>query len=383
MGVEMVTLFSLHVASLKPARSMLLIAVMAVSTSNAPAASQANESFPPVLVIKDLFGANSSDLLITPDFTDADAIEEFKDLTPLHGFVSIGERMVLVTRNKRDAQKFLVDRSTGKALFDGESPSPFRIKELPGFTAFEITKAKYLTPLARQLNGLHAWDEGPNCWNLCMMSKGWTQTAYSVNGSEFNLLADGPFATFSKGSNPFMLEPKHGDLIILRSRNFVTGAMREDHCAVALGNGLVFTKNGEGYEAPYQVVELSEMLKTYLPAISNSIEIKTLRSFDEVWSEWKGKISPELSSMVERWMAFEARHAKAFVLKRGQPKMEEAKFQEESKALDQIRFALNKEFTPIIKARLGSYIGRELNEKEKVEQFFWHLLEERNKISYF
>jgi hypothetical protein len=339
-----------------------------------------NTEMPAKISISELV-AKDPTLHLSEDFLDAETLTYFKENHPFMTFIAIGERILFLTRRKEAFNSVKEEFSTGDSAFRGDAPSAIKIKEFGGYYAFDISRAKYINPMIRKLAGMAAWDEGPNCWNLCQMYKGWARTAYTTNGPEFGLWVDGPFSTNPKASL-FGLEPTVGDVIVLRQRGFKSGKMNEVHGAIALGFGLVFTKNGTSFEAKYQVTTLEEMLKVYLPDYSNTIEYRRIPSLDEVWKKWGGQVSVELKSLVDRWMAFEAAHGELYIPVKGSDPATVIP-QEKHEAVDKMKSALKKELETVAPARIASFEGRELSELEKVEQFFWNLLSMRADSSYF
>lgn len=321
-------------------------------------------------------------LHLSEDFLDPETLTTFKKENPYYSIITIGERTIFLTRSKAGLEPMISERISGEHAFEGGAPKPKRIKEFPGFYAYDLSNAKYISPLIGKLAGTHAWDEGPNCWNLCQIYKGWARTAYTTDGSEFGLWVDGPFSKTVSAQSMFGLEPQKGDVIVLRSRGFKSGKMMEVHGAIALGYGLVFTKNGTNFEAKYQVSTLKDMLGTYLPNLSNTIEYKRIASFEEVWTEWAPQISTELKSLVDRWMAFETVHSDLYIPVKGEDPNVEVP-QERYQDVQKIRHQLIKDVRAIVGDRLKVFDNRELNPTEKVEQFFWNLLKARASASYF
>jgi hypothetical protein len=127
-----------------------------------------DHELPSKLSLKDLY-AQQPDLRLSNDLLTREGREHFYDAHPFMAFVSIGERLLLVLRNPRVLERFSYDQTTGDSVFGDANPRPIQIRELPGYKAFDISKASYLTPEIRASHGKHAWDDGPNCWNLCQM----------------------------------------------------------------------------------------------------------------------------------------------------------------------------------------------------------------------
>ncbi|MBX9768842.1 MAG: hypothetical protein K2X47_16335 [Bdellovibrionales bacterium] len=320
-------------------------------------------------------------LFIYPDVRDADEVDTFLDANPFMGFVSIGERVLLVTRNARVSTNIFRELGTDENLMGEKVPVAKEILELPGYVAFDISAGKYFEhPVVRKILNLRAWDEGPNCWNLCQIYHGWARTAYSVGESEFNIWMESPFTRPAERAGLFGMKPNLGDVIILRNRNFKTGNLVEMHGMVSLGNNLVITKNGTDYDARYRLMNLGDALNFYLPAWTNSFEVRVVRRFEDVWTEWKPKLSPELSGFVEEWMKFEEEHAKLYPLKKGGPETEDER---DHKALNQVRWSLEKKIQAVVDARLATLEKGELSETAKVERFFWRLLKARTTSVYF
>ena len=350
------------------------------SSSSTVQINDLSRELPKNFSIQDLLKKNA-DLFLYPDFRDSESMELFTDANPLMGFISIGDRVLLATRNPKIIEGFQQNPLTGEDAFGDKELEAKKIKELPGYTVFDISTASYLPEVTRKMHGLSAWDEGPNCWNLCQIYKGWARTAYATNDYEFGLWVDGPFAKRAQSATPFLFSPKMGDVIVIRNRGFKSGQYREVHGAIALSEDLVFTKNGTDFSAPYQISTVSDMLKVYLPRMGNSIEYREIATFDEVWSEWSPKVSAELKAYVERWMSFEQEHGELFLTSKKSQSSEDK--QEAHEKVDKTLRDLRKEIQPILKDRLAAYENRELSELEKVEKFFWSLLKARSESSYF
>lgn len=340
--------------------------------------SNLDQAFPDKISLKELL-EHQPDLRLSDDLITRDGRETFHDANPFMGFVSVGDRMLLVSRNPRILNEFSADLETGADVFNGQKPQAFQIRELPGYKAFDISKASYLTAEIRALHGRRAWDDGPNCWNLCQIYKGWAKTAFATDGAEFGLWVDGPFSKPAKSNTWGGFSPKNGDVIVFRGRNFRTGDMGEVHGAIALGSGLVFTKNGTSYSARYQVTTYENMSRVYMPGLSNSVQFREIRAFDEVWTEWSPKVSPELSGYVNRWISFEREHSEFFMPGKDVSYVPPEKYD----PLVAQKRALQKEIGAIVKDRLKDYEGRTLQETELVEQFFWRLLQARTETAMY
>lgn len=317
------------------------------------------------------------------EFRDSESVDAFTQANPFWGFLSIGARTLLATRSVAFAEKFLVDPASGKSAFTAGQPLAKEISELPGYHIFDLTGASFLRPIISRLQNSKAWDEGPNCWNLCQLYKGWARTSFSTRDSEFALWVDGPFSSPVKTADQlgFRFEPNPGDVIIIRRRGFKSGAMEEVHGAISLGGDLVFTKNGVSYEAPYQLMLLRDMLgDNYLPALGNSIEFRSIKDFATVWKEWSPKIDSNLRALVDRWMDYEQKHGELF-LPDNLRKTDREDYS--SPELDTLGKGLRKEVKEQAPENLKLFEGKELSELQKVEQFFWRMLLARAGYRYF
>jgi len=317
------------------------------------------------------------------EFRDSESVDSFTQANPFWGFLSIGARTLLATRSAAFAENFLTDPASGKSAFAAGRPLAKEITELPGYVVFDLTGASYLSPIISRLQNSKAWDEGPNCWNLCQLYKGWARSSFSTMDSEFALWVDGPFSSPVKTADQlgFRFIPNPGDVIIIRRRGFKSGAMEEVHGAISLGGDLVFTKNGVSYDAPYQLMLLRDMLgDNYLPALGNSIEFRSIKDFDTVWKEWSPKIDLQLKALVNRWMEYEQKHGELF-LPDNLRKTDREDYS--SPELDALGKGLRKEVKEQAPDKLKLFEGKELSEQQKVEQFFWRMLQMRAGYRYF
>ncbi len=318
----------------------------------------------------------NADMAIYPDFRDEESIEGFIDANPFAGFITLGERLLFATRNPKVVRALTQPFDGPPAFAAGVELRQLAIEELPDYAVFDFSKALFMNDKIRALHGTFAWDEGPNCWNLCKMYKGWARTAYATSPEEFALWVDGPFSKpIVKPDSMFGIRPEAGQIIVVRKRALDSTKKSEVHGAIALGHGLVFTKNGYSHEAPYQVSTWEEMLKLYLPFLSNMVELREMRDFAEVWAEWRPKLNPELVRVYEAWQDFEAKHAALFIVtKQRQPDTPQSVYRQ----VDQLRAALRREFGPIIEKHQRKLRDvAEPGEPEKVEKFFWELLQLR------
>jgi hypothetical protein len=213
------------------------------------------------------------------------------------------DRLILTAKTKTEAIRLLEDI----AAYTGQPIAKAKEVLGPGWLlrwskSFDITDM--LPEILRQRLEIAGVRNGTNCTNACLVLSGYSRSVMHAGLREVMLWLNSPLAKQIK--DPRDLRP--GDILAIRGTT-PTGFNVITHTAIYVSPRLVISKNGTGRLRPWRLMDINEMLGSYMvlskddlkaygPDYSRTVDAYRLKNIDEYISS-KGVVLPEKFQQAE------------------------------------------------------------------------------------
>lgn len=191
-------------------------------------------------------------------YTSSEHREKFWSIHEKFGFLTNGDRTLLLARNLETAKNLVNDLMFAKKIWDDQTFSPPKIernvsRKVGDKTGYFVDVTLLIPKIFGALNEQYAKIFGSNCWNLALYLNGAASNLQESTPAEFRAWVESDQVRrvdFSESVLP-------GDVIVFRLQG------EEVHAAVILTPGIVLTKNGQEESRPYRIMDFQEMAAQY------------------------------------------------------------------------------------------------------------------------
>lgn len=179
-----------------------------------------------------------------------------KEILDLPRFVRTPNGRVLMETLCKDAESIVKSFNDWLGVLEqGKCEATFLRNNNSGYCDYEITKC--LPRKVKEVHGLYAFHEGPNCWNSSLFMRGILPALRDSSAVEFQFYLNSPLC-----KEVTSLERRAGDIGSLEMRK-ASGQTEFIHSFTFIGEDLVFQKIGRGVSAGYELSSMGKMLEKY------------------------------------------------------------------------------------------------------------------------